>query len=82
MISDSEKEDFHSSITRCGFQIDDFQLTEYRNPPASEGIYVITGTVKIRRNGVERIYTAGNASSWPAQFARDLQNEFFGIPPL
>jgi len=82
MADSSEMDDFHSSIERRGFQQDDFELTEQREPASGTATYSIRGTITIRYkpNGKERIYKTGHGSSWPAQFDDDLAGGVFGKP--
>ena len=80
MVGDSEKQDFYSSIKQHGFQENDFELTQQREPTSGTGIYAITGTVTIRckPNEREKTYKAGHGSSWPSQFHDDLASGVFG----
>ncbi|MDE2260746.1 MAG: hypothetical protein KGK17_10545 [Betaproteobacteria bacterium] len=80
MLGDSERQDFYSSIKQHGFQENDFELTQQRDPTSGTGIYAITGTVTIRckLNGKENTYRAGHGSSWPSQFHNDLAQGVFG----
>lgn len=80
MIGDSEMQDYYSAIRHLGFQENDFELTQQRDPTSGTGIYSITGAVTIRRkqNGIEKAYRAGHGSSWPAQFHDDLTHGVFG----
>ncbi len=79
MVSDSEREDFTQAINRNGLDVDDFELTEQRDPPIGTDVQPITGQVTIRRKstGAEKIYAAGHGSSWPAEFEQDLRQGFF-----
>ncbi|MEJ1959353.1 MAG: hypothetical protein WDM70_07920 [Nitrosomonadales bacterium] len=54
MVGDSEKQDFYSSIKSHGFQENDFELTQQRDPTSGTGIYAITGMVTIRCKPNER----------------------------
>jgi len=80
MVGDSEKQDFYFSIKSHGFQENDFELTQQRDPTSGTGIYAITGMVTIRckPNGREKTYKAGHGSSWPSQFHDDLACGVFG----
>ena len=80
MVDDSEREDFEQAILAKGFEPDDFELIEKRDPPGGGEIHPITGTVTIKRksNGTEKSYQAGHGSAWPAEFSDDLNNGVFG----
>ncbi len=43
------------------------------------GVQKVTGTVTVKRlsKGEEKTYKSGDNSSWPAQFADDLDRGFF-----
>lgn len=80
MVDASEREDFEQAIRAKGFELDDFELIEKRDPPGGGEIHAITGTVTIKRksSGIERSYRAGHRSAWPAEFRDDLNNGVFG----
>ena len=54
MVSDSEREDFTQAINRNGLDVDDFELTEQRDPPIGTDVQPITGQVTIRRKSTDR----------------------------
>ena len=80
MVGDSEREDFEQAIRDKGFDLDDFELIENRDPPRGGEVHAITGTLTIKRRstGLERTYQAGYGSAWPAEFSDDLNNGVFG----
>ena len=80
MVDDSEKEDFEQAIRNKGFSLDDFELTEKRDPAQGAGVHAITGTVTIKRksSGAKKSYQAGHGSAWPAEFENDLRRGVFG----
>ncbi len=82
MISDSEIEDFVAAIAKAGFNPNDFSLTPLEDPPATPGVEAITGTVTVLResNTATAIYTAGDGSTWVADFEADLLAGKFGEP--
>jgi hypothetical protein len=82
VLSDSEAEDFHSSIKQLGFNAKDFELSQASAPPSGGGIQPIVGTVTVKRKstGSSKTYQAGHGSSWPASFHDDLRKGVFGAP--
>ncbi|MDP8245885.1 MAG: hypothetical protein P9L94_17510 [Candidatus Hinthialibacter antarcticus] len=79
LIDESEMEDFHNEIVRAGYQVNDFDLIPNDKTIYSGDFYTPTGTVKIIRKSTEidKVYPAGNATSWAADFAEDLKNKFY-----
>jgi len=79
LLSESERDDFHTLISEAGFKVVDFDLHETEDPP--EGmIYRVQGRVSVRRKstGTMREYRAGHMSTWLADFDRDLRDGAFG----
>ena len=79
MVSDSVTEDCIQAIERQGLDVDDFELTEQRDPPRGTDVQPFTGQVTIRRKstGAERTYASGHGSTWPAEFDDDLSQGVF-----
>ena len=79
MVSDSTREDFVGAIKRHGLDVDDFELTEQRDPPRGTDVQPFTGQVTIRRKstGAEKTYASGHDSRWPAEFDDDLGEGVF-----
>lgn len=80
MINSSEIEDANAAIEAKGFLIEDFEFLPAEDPVTEDGVHSVTGTIKITRisNGNNRTYHAGHGSSWPADFAKDLEWGVFG----
>ena len=79
MVSDSTREDFIEAIKHQGFDVDDFELTEQRDPPRGTDVQPFTGQVTIRRKSTraEKTYASGHGSSWPTEFDDDLSQGVF-----
>lgn len=73
-IDDSEWEDFETELKRYRRIHDEFEISERVYPMVGTGIQPMVSdvTVRNRRTGAERLYHAGQSSSWVAEFARDL----------
>ena len=80
MIDPSEIEDFNKIIESNGFEPNDFKYLIKEDTVESEGIFPLTGSVKITctSNGHNRTYKAGHRSAWPSEFAADLESGVFG----
>lgn len=80
LINDSEKQDFWLAITQAGYAKEDFDLTELENTPSATGTYALSGKVVVQRKSTaaKREYSAGHATSWPAEFESDLKAGIFG----
>jgi hypothetical protein len=80
LVTDSERADFRAAIERMGYEYDDFELTEKRDPQPAIKAYGIAGSVTIERNStrLERTYKAGHGSLWSASFQDDLSKGAFG----
>lgn len=79
LLSDDEKQDFWSIITQASYAKEDFDLTEIETKPLA-GIYALSGKAVVQRKStaVKREYSAGYATSWPAEFESDLKAGIFG----
>lgn len=82
VLSESEVDDFHSSIKQLGFKVIDFELSETSAPLSNDETQVIAGTVTVIRKGTgsTRTYRAGHGSAWPVSFHDELKNGVFGAP--
>lgn len=80
VLSDSEVEDFYSSIKQLGFKDNDFEMSQTPAPLSGGGIQPIVGTVTVKRKstGANKTYQAGHGSSWPASFHDELKKGVFG----
>lgn len=81
LLNDSERQDFAAVVLQFGYSLSDFELTECEDKPLTYPLYVITGTVTVRRRstGVARTYRAGNATAWLADFEADLRGRIFCV---
>lgn len=77
-ISKGEREDFEGALKDRGFSLDDFEIVEQDPTRKWTGVYPITVTIRRTSNGKETTYRAGRMSKWPAEFARDLDQGYFG----
>ena len=79
IIDESEREDFLRTITEKGLDPTEFTLKEKEESMKGTVIQSVTGhvTVKRKATGAEKTYKAGHGSSWPADFARDLDRGLF-----
>lgn len=67
-------------LERTSGQIWDFEVFSTITDPVEEmKIKSLVGKVRIRRKAIdkERIYDAGNMTTFPAEFLKDLTNGFF-----
>lgn len=80
LLHQSEKDDYISLINQLGYSESEFELIESENIRTEAKIYTITGTVTVRRKGIERQYAAGHGTTWLTDFETDLRNHIFGAP--
>ena len=82
LLSDSERNDFFTTVTGAGFSVEDFKVTEFEDNSPTTEIYPITGKVSVRRiaSGISREYLAGHATTWLATFDLELRGGVFGSP--
>ncbi len=81
LIDESELEDFYTQLKTNHENKENFCVVEAEKSISSNqtNFYTPSGIVIVicKNSGKIKEYKAGNASSWPAEFAHDLQNKFF-----
>ncbi len=80
LIEPDEMADFHKVLARFNLPAEDFDLRETdTTDPKTDEIFALTGFVTITRKstGREREYPIGDASTWVAQFQRDVLLKVF-----
>ena len=80
LLCDSEKEDFLAIVRAAGYLPADFELSETEERPINTEIYAVRGAANVSRDStkVSRIYQAGHATSWLAEFEKDLVSGVYG----
>jgi hypothetical protein len=80
LLGNSEKEDFLAIVRAAGYLPADFELSETEERPTTTEIYAVRGTANVARKStnVSRKYQAGHATSWLAEFEKDLQAGVYG----
>ena len=74
LIRPFQRADFSAAIKRTERFEADFKLSEHEVSYPPQGVGPVTGKVKVEcpKTGRERVYEAGNGTSWFHEFEKDL----------
>jgi hypothetical protein len=80
IFGNSEIEDFKKTLEKYGYSEVDFKIEGNIAPSPGAGIiYPLMGEVVVTHipSGTTRSYKAGHDTTWPIEFANDLQSGVF-----